>query len=107
MFNYFCIFGYACANIGMFMTLLIDYFFVLGRARVILQHLPLMVEDKSISDLDVIMSFVKIHPKPATLSVYRMMSGLNRQEEMFYRTYLKEFILWIHTDEGTLSIITL
>jgi len=105
MFNYFCIFGYACANIGMFMTLLIDYFFVLGRARVILQHLPLMVEDKSISDLDVIMSFVKIHPKPATLSVYRMMSGLNRQEEMFYRTYLKEFILWIHTDEGIDDIL--
>ena len=49
------------------------------------------------------MTFVKQQPKPATLSVYRMMSGLTREEESQYLSYFREFIHWLSTDEGTLT----
>ena len=61
---------------------------------------------KYLSDLDVIMSFVKIQPKPATLSLYRMLSGLNRKEENEYQDFFQEFIHWLDSDEEITEILT-
>ena len=67
-----------------------------------LKYLPIEIDiTGGLSDLDLIMTFVKQQPKPATLSVYRMLSGLAEHEKTLYLSYLREFIHWLSTDEGT------
>ena len=72
----------------------------------IMFHILPRQKPKYLSDLDVIMSFVKIQPKPATLSLYRMLSGLNRKEETEYQDFFQEFIHWLDSDEEITEILT-
>ena len=78
---------------------------MLKKATRLLTHFPLQIKSRFLSDLDVIMSFVKIQPKPATLSLYRMLSGLNRNEENEYQRFYWEFIQWLDSDEQVADLL--
>ena len=85
-------------------TLFMDIY-MLKQATRLLSHFPLRIKSRFLSDLDVIMSFVKIQPKPATLSLYRMLSGLNRNEENDYQRFYWEFIQWLDSDEQVAELL--
>ena len=74
LFTWAMIGFYAAINIFTLLSIFLD-FYMLKKATRLLAHFPLRIKPRFLSDLDVIMSFVKIQPKPATLSLYRMLSG--------------------------------
>ena len=101
LFTWILMIGYALLSGVMFSTVIVDLI-MWQKAAQILVYFPFdIIHGSRVSDLDVIMTFVKHQPKPATLSVYRMMSGLTTSEEKHYISYFREFLLWLSTDEGS------
>ena len=104
LFTWILMIGYLALTFAMVISIFIDSM-MWQKAGQILVHFPFEIgKGSSVSDLDVIMTFVKHQPKPATLSVFRMMSGLTREEEKLFIAYFREFLLWLSTDEGNLIL---